>query len=145
MSAAIHARRPDLSPPLRGEPVTFERGLVGFPEWRHFLVGPAPAGEAAGLFMLQCLDPDGPVLLAIDPRRLRPDYQVKLSASDLRALQLESAQDALVLCTLTVREGGLVTANLLGPLVINPRARLGRQVVIGSSTFSARFRVGEVG
>jgi flagellar assembly factor FliW len=49
-----------------------------------------------------------------------------------------------IYCTLTVGGDGLITANLLGPLVINPRTRRGRQLVLTESGYSTRHPVAQL-
>ena len=52
----------------------------------------------------------------------------------------------MVLCLLTVDHGtgsgAAITANLLGPLVINSRTRIGRQVVLSDPDLTTRVPLG---
>lgn len=128
----------------QGRPLLFERGLIGFPEWRNFIISPVTTGPT-GVQTLRCVDPGGPTFLVVDARRVKADYRVRLSANDLRALQLTDPDDALVLGLVGLQDGGQVTINLLGPLVINPRLGLGRQVVMCTSSLSARCPIDEEG
>lgn len=119
--------------------ITFPQGLVGCADWQRF----ALLGSSEELVsQLQCLDHDGVCLLATDPRHICPDYQLHLSAADRRLLDLRDGQEPLILCTLTMRRRPLsITANLLGPLVINLESCLGRQLVLADSPYSPRHPV----
>ncbi len=120
--------------------ILFEEGLVGCPTWRHFVLEPDAAGPAIQL--LRCLDVEGVALYVADPFTIVPDYEFEIADADAEALELSDPRDALVLVVLTVHtQPPAVTANLLGPLVVNVRTGRGRQLVLGSSDYSVRHVV----
>jgi flagellar assembly factor FliW len=54
----------------------------------------------------------------------------------------EDETDLAAYCILSVQEEPFkVTANLLGPLVVNWQTGLGRQVIQSDSTYAARFPI----
>lgn len=110
--------------------LTFDDGLPGFPDARRFALLPVEGSDDL-FFWLQSLDDPGLSFLSIIPWPFFPDYEPELNEPDREALDLASASDALVLCLVTVhREERRVTANLLGPVIINERTRASRQVVL---------------
>lgn len=120
--------------------LAFDDGLVGCPDWRRFELEPDVAGPA--IHMLRCLDVEGVALYAADPFTIVPDYEFEIADPDAVALELSDPRDALVLVVLTIHEQPPeVTANLLGPLVVNVRTGRGRQLVLGASEYSARYVV----
>ncbi|MEK6250133.1 MAG: flagellar assembly protein FliW, partial [Planctomycetales bacterium] len=64
----------------------------------------------------------------VDPRRFVSDYLVRLDAVDWNPLGA-TPEDAMQVLTIVTRQQSRFTVNLLAPLVINRRRRLGRQVV----------------
>lgn len=153
MAIALQRERPLVSTRYT---LFFPEGLVGCPDWRHFVLQdlpslpPDPVGDEAGpadpheglLYMLRCLDDQAISFLVAEASRVYPEYVVELSPADIHALELEKVDQPLVLCTLTVRQRPLrVTANLLGPLVINPRTGLGRQVVLADTSYPVCYRL----
>jgi flagellar assembly factor FliW len=65
-----------------------------------------------------------------------------LSDADSAALGLVDPGDGLVLVLLTARgDPASVTANLLGPLVVNVRTGRGRQLVLAESGYSAQHPI----
>lgn len=107
--------------------VTFDEGLLGFPDvHRYALVDAADGGT---YYWLQAVDDPRLAFLAAVPWAFFPDYEPELGDADQEALGLTSAADAVVLCLLTVTDLA-VTANLLGPVVVNAATRRGRQVVL---------------
>lgn len=115
--------------------LTFPDGLLGFPDVTRFAL--LDAGDDGTYFWLQSLEDPQLAFLSAVPWAFFPDYEPELSASDQDALELTDAHDAIVLCLLTITDDA-VTANLLGPLVVNAVTRTGRQIVLGDSDYTTR-------
>ncbi len=113
----------------------FPDGLLGFPDARRFAL--VDAGDDATYFWLQALDDPHLAFLAAVPWAFFPDYEPELPEVDRAALDIVDPVDAVVLCLLTFTDEA-VTANLLGPLVVNATTRSGRQIVLGDSGYSAQ-------
>jgi flagellar assembly factor FliW len=123
-----------------GEVIAFPQGLIGCEKWRHFVLEANPPGDP--ILTLRCLDQPGIAFWVTDPFSIVSDYEVQISDAEGMSIGLKDLSDALVLCILTVRPPPMgVTANLLGPLVINVRERLGRQLVLSDSKYSVRHQV----
>jgi flagellar assembly factor FliW len=78
--------------------------------------------------------------VVVEPAGLIPDYELEIFDEDAATLELESPSDALILNIVTLRQDApsAATVNLLGPIVVNRRTRVGRQLVIANySRFSA--------
>ena len=117
--------------------LTFPEGLAGFPAAKQFTLVEVEGNEA--FLWLQSIDDPALAFLTTVPWPFFPDYEPELPDLDQELLALEDAGDALVLCLLTVRRDAReVTANLLGPLVVNQRTRTGRQVVLAESGLPVR-------
>src|SRR4029079_364608 len=67
-------------------------------------------------------------LAVVCPRRFVPDYQLRVSKSEMNPLELDDLAQAQVLLIVGKNQYG-VTLNLKAPLVINIDRRLGRQVM----------------
>lgn len=129
-------------------PIEFPAGLIGLEEWRRFVLVAHP--ESGPLCLLQSLDDARMSLIVVDPQQLVADYQIALSEADVQALQLPTGQKQPALagvkvgiyCILSVQaEPFMATANLLGPVVINWQAGLGRQVILSNSGYDPRFAI----
>ncbi len=104
-------------------------GLLGFVAMTTAVL--VPVDDDGLFFWLQSVDDPALAFLVLTPWPLFPDYAPELSDADQAALDLADASDALVLCLVTSHvEPRRFTANLLGPVVVNQRRRLGRQVVL---------------
>ncbi|MGH9103900.1 MAG: flagellar assembly protein FliW [Acidimicrobiales bacterium] len=117
--------------------VAFPSGLPGFPDARRFAFAPLPGLEPFG--KLRCLDREQLEFVVVPPAPLFPDYVVRVEEEDAARLGLERSEDALVLLIVTVPQApAQASANLLGPVVINPAARLAAQVVQHGSDYDVR-------
>jgi len=120
--------------------IEFVEGLLGFPEFRSYRIEETASGRP--FKWLRAVDEDGPEFAVLDPRYFRPDYSPPLPAEDLRALRLDDPGQAEVYVLVTVPDDPAeMTANLRGPVVINGRLGVGKQVVLLSGEFSARCRI----
>lgn len=129
----------------QSDPIEFPDGLIGLNEWRSFVMMSHPAGGS--LRLLQSLEDARVSLILMPPLEILPDYRLRLSDADAQALQytgdagavLPDSQDVSVYCILSIQDEPFsVTANLLGPLVINWDTGLGVQVIASDSHYNPR-------
>ena len=115
----------------------FPNGLFGFEDAHDFVLLPA---EREGLFWLQSMDFSALAFLLADPFRWVQGYSVDFPDCELASLAPAEAADLAVLAIVTLpRDAGeLPTVNLQGPVALNVRKRVGRQVVIQDSEFDVR-------
>ena len=121
--------------------VTFPKALPGFPGLGAFRLHEPEGGYP--LKFLQSLDHPEISFACVDAATVRMDFEVPLGPEDSAALALESPEDALVLTIVVVPEDDprRMTANLAGPLVINSRTRIGRQIELDSRTYPLAYPV----
>ena len=112
-------------------------GLVGFRELTLFVQLPDP--RVAGLSWLQSMTAPDIAFGLVAPPLALSDYRVELRPGDRAALELDDERSALIYVILNRGEGGGLTVNLQGPLVINPVKRLCRQLVLTSSRFAVKY------
>jgi flagellar assembly factor FliW len=113
--------------------IEFPDGLLGFPECTRFALISA---EESGVYAwLQSTDQAELSFLVVVPAPFFPDYEPEISEADCAALELVEPADAQILCLVTIQTT-LVTANLLGPVVLNVANRRARQVVLTDTELS---------
>ena len=113
----------------------FPDGLPGFPGARRFRLESLEDGLAP-FCALRSLEADGVQFVVVPPGAVFENYVVEVPEDDVELLGLQGADDALVVVIVTVSRPP--TANLLGPVVINRRTGVARQVVLQSSGYDAR-------
>jgi flagellar assembly factor FliW len=112
-------------------------GLVGFRGHTQFVLWADP--EVRGLTWLQSTSAPELAFALLPPPASAADYKVDLRPGDRASLELEDDRDLQVYVILNRGEGGGLTVNLQGPVVINKRRRIGRQMVLTSSRHSVRY------
>lgn len=107
--------------------VRFPRGIVGFEELRDFTL--LQIREESPLLVLQSLERPTLGLLVADPFAFLPEYSINVSDAEQELLQAGTAADLAVLVTVSIPPGKPeeTALNLLGPILINHRERIGLQ------------------
>lgn len=116
----------------------FDEGIPGFPDARAFALTEIDGGGEFRVFQ-SLEDPDLSMVVAV-PWLFFPDYAPELTDLEQRGLELESAEEALVFCSVTLDDGGIFM-NLLGPFIVNSRTRQGRQVVLTDQDYPIRAAI----
>jgi flagellar assembly factor FliW len=142
--------QPDLTAILgeESQSIEFPAGLVGLEEWHKFVIISHPAGGT--LRLLKSVEDPRVSFIVAAPNQIMAGYRLNLAHADADALRYagkpglvpEDETDLAAYCILSVQEEPFkVTANLLGPLVVNWQTGLGRQVIQSDSTYAARFPI----
>jgi len=114
-------------------------GILGFDGLRRYALLPE---DQSPLEWVQAMDDADIAFAVLDPFLFYPDYAFDLADAEVEALGLARPEDARVRVLLTLHESADgITANLLAPLVLNPRMRRARQVVLQQSELPLRFPV----
>jgi flagellar assembly factor FliW len=104
-------------------------GIPGFPTMHRAVLLPVDPDNL--FFWIQAADDPALAFLAVVPWTFFPDYEPEIPTQDQDELGLNDAHDALVLCLVTVhRDPDRLTANLLGPVIVNTATSTARQVVL---------------
>lgn len=118
--------------------VTFTHPIIGFPEHRRFVLLPGP--QEGITFWLQSTEIGDLAFILMDPRAVVADYSVDFGPHELEELAATDGAEleiyTLVVVPADPREA---RTNLKAPVVINPRARLGKQTILEKSDYPIRF------
>ncbi|MBI4912605.1 MAG: flagellar assembly protein FliW [Acidobacteria bacterium] len=116
------------------------KGLLGFPGLTKYRLLEPP--DAYPLKFLQSEEQPDLSFVVMDVASVKSDYVVPLPEEDARQLALEREEDALVLTLVVVpKDPRRMTTNLAGPLVINARTRVGRQIVLSGDQFPLQYPI----
>ena len=111
--------------------ITFPQGVVGLDHLRRFAL--VEDARVTPCRWLQSLDEPEIAFVVVDPRLVEPDYDPQLS----------DVSHAVLLAIITLSPvPQQSTVNLLAPIVIDTKARQGRQVVLHESGYSLRHPIG---
>lgn len=116
--------------------LTFPTGLVGLPELRRFeLTLPSREGP---LGWLQSLEEPAIGFAVADPFWFKPGYEVHLSEAEVQRLGLGGDPPLVLVIVRIPEDPAAMTANLVGPLLINPATGAGCQVVLEDTSYNLR-------
>ena len=123
--------------------ITFSPGLLGFTELHRYIL--IEHGQDSPFLWLQCVDDPAIAFVVLDPAHIVPDYQPGPPEAVLKQVEALTPADLKVLVILTIPPGRPqdMTANLLGPVLINLQTRRGKQLVLERSPYSHQHRVME--
>lgn len=115
-------------------------GLIGFEDCHRFVV--VNLEQTAPIAWLQSLDDGAVAFPIIDPWLVVPKYSPVVCDFDAGVLGLSEDAPKLVYCVVTIPRGGAsMTMNLLGPIVINPLSRKGKQVIVLNDQYAVRHPI----
>jgi flagellar assembly factor FliW len=108
--------------------ITLSSGLFGFESFTEYILLDA---ERQPFYWLQSLDVEQAAFILVNPFLFRPDYEVDINDEELREIGLSAPEKALIFSIVTIpSNGGPMTANLQGPLIINRESRMGKQAIL---------------
>lgn len=123
-----------------GDLIRFPEGILGFAPLKLYVL--VDTNAESPLKWLQSCEMEDLAFVVCDPRVFLPGYMVPVRAEDLEMLELKDLTSALVMVIMNIPDDPRrMTANLKGPIVVNPGNMRARQMVINDPEVSTRFRV----
>ena len=121
--------------------LTFVEPILGFGDSHRFVI--LDHAEDSPFKWLQSADEPALAFVVTNPRFFGIEYEFALPDEAASLLNIQSADDALVLTIVNIPQGdpGKMTANLLGPVVINQANRRAMQVVLSDTGYSTKTRL----
>lgn len=117
--------------------ILFNNGIPSFLDEKEFTI--LPFGDGTPFFILQSIETPGLAFVVVSPFDFFADYEVKLSDQVIQALEIETQEDIVIFTTLTIQEPFKnTTTNLQGPIVINDKKKLGKQVILADSPYKTK-------
>ncbi len=110
--------------------ITMTASFLGFPHCHRFVLRPHKPDSP--FMWLQAVDSPELAFVVIQATALNPEYRPVIPGSIRKELKIKTNEEMDLLLILTVprKDPGKMTANLLGPVAINTRERLARQVLL---------------
>ncbi len=119
--------------------LVFAQGLLGFPNSSQYVVVEV---EETPYVWLQSVDEEDVAFLATSPFIFFPGYDLELGDEEQKSIEVEDPSQVEVLALLTIHRAGeqpeSITANLLGPIVVNTESRRALQLVLDNPDYTTR-------
>ena len=119
---------------------TFPEGILGFDYIRKFVL---LEEENSPFLWLQAIEEPDLAFVVIQPITFMQEYQLMISSSDMEAIGAEKPEELLVyaIVTIPVDRPADMTANLQGPIILNPEKLLGRQAISLSEKYCVKHPI----
>ncbi len=125
-----------------GNLLDFGGSIMGFEEYSKFYL--LDNNDENSIFkVLQSADKEDLSWIVIDPFIPFPDYELEVHDGDIASLGIQSQKDVIALVMVTIVDGDYqnMTANLLGPIIINIKNKLGKQCIIKSDKYTTKHKL----
>lgn len=108
----------------------FPNGVYAFEEAKHFALI-SPLGEDVYPMWLQCIDDIAPCFIVFDPTLIYNGYEISLSESEKKLLNLDGSEKIKALCIAKVPDDyKKTTVNMKSPIIMNMKERLAAQIIL---------------
>ena len=112
-------------------------GMPGFPGMKRFVI--LEREETRPFLWYQCVDDPDLAFVIINPHCFQPDYSVDLGTAMRDMSWRDDREEALAVYVIVNASEGVpenITANLIGPIVVNSGKKEATQLVITGSPYS---------
>lgn len=117
----------------------FPDGIYGFESDKRFVVFSREI-EGYSFLYLQSMDNLVPCFLVFEPWDIHPSYSPAVSVEDLGSCQVDNVDDLIFLVIATVpRKIEDLSVNIKSPVVLNPKTRQAKQVILQNPDYTVRF------
>ncbi|MDA3900667.1 MAG: flagellar assembly protein FliW [Spirochaetes bacterium] len=119
---------------------SFPDGLFGFENLKKFTI--VEEADSPMMWLQSCNEPDLAfvILRVLD---FMKEYDLSISQGDLEAVLVDdpSKLEVFAIITIPLDNPSDMTANLMGPIIINMKKRIGRQVISLSDKYKTKHCV----
>lgn len=121
--------------------INFPEGLPAFEDQRRFII--MPMDENGLFFYLQAVDNPDLCFIMADPFPFFPNYEAELGDEEVGKLNVAEAGNNISLFTiLTIPEDFKnTTANLLAPILINGKQKIGLQFILINNDYNTKHLI----
>lgn len=121
--------------------INFPQGLLGFPDEKQFIII-NDEDEENSFQWLQSLDQPDLAFVIINPFLIYEDYDIKISKTIKDKLEIGDIKDLAIYSIVVIpQDVEKMTANLLGPLVINVNKKIGKQIILDDNRYTTKHYI----
>jgi len=121
--------------------ILFPDGIIGFEGITSYFLIDSKEGP---YYWLQSEEHPELAFILINPRIFMTGYKLMVQSEDLEAIGVEEQSDPLDFAIVTVPEDHKkISANLMGPIIINKKTRVARQVISENDEYGVKHYIME--
>lgn len=118
--------------------IHFQEGIPAFEEEKEFIIILNEDKENP-FHWLQSVKNSELSFVILNPFEIFSDYDILLPETAINKLNIEKEEDVIIYSMVVVPEDMIkMTTNLLGPIVINTKEMLGKQVILDDERYSTK-------
>lgn len=122
------------------EIIDFQDGLLGFEDAKGYVLINMAQDEI--FKCLQSIDRKEVAFIVINPWDAFKDYDIDVNDGEIESFRDKDVKNFAVYTILTITEERM-TANLIGPVIINIKTRQGKQIVLHKSCYTTKHIIKE--
>lgn len=109
----------------------FPNGILGFPEHkRFFFLKIVNDNLPFPIEIMHSFDSNNLAFLVTDPSHILPTFSILASPKDLEDIKVSDISDVAIRVILCIEGKNKVTCNLLAPIILNIKDRLGKHLIL---------------
>ena len=118
--------------------IHFSEGLIGFPEDNKYII--MEHKPDSPFMWLQSLTTPALAFVIVNPFQIYTNYLKDISPEEENVLKPGKNETVMIFTIVTIPHGRAEesTVNLMGPVVIDPESKKGKQVILTNSDYSHR-------
>ena len=114
--------------------------ILGFDHLKRYIL--LKQDEKTPFSWFQSVEVGSLAFVVMNPQIIKADYEPEIDDSDVELLEIEKADDVILLSIVTIRSAPmLISANLRAPIVINSKKRLAKQIVLEDPDLPVQYEI----
>ena len=116
------------------------KGILGFSQLSKYVI--IEKSEYDPFKWLQSVEDPDVAFVIVDPTLLFPNYKLEVHEKELEELNFQQMKDLITYVIVTVpSDPSQMSADLLGPVVINSKKRMAKQAVMPNSPYTTKHYI----
>jgi flagellar assembly factor FliW len=121
--------------------IHFPEGILGFEEEKKFVVI-NDEDEESPFGWLQAIENPELTFVIINPFFVYPNYDITIPETAQKKLEIQDKKDLIIYSIVVVpKDIEKMTANLIGPIIINTKKMIGKQVILDDDRYSTKHYI----
>lgn len=121
--------------------IQFQEGLPAFEDEKEFVII-LNEDEENPFHWLQSIKSPNLSFVILNPFEIFKDYDLLLPETAINKLKIEKQEDIIIYTMVVVPDDMTkMTTNLLGPIVINTKGKLGKQVILEETKYNTKHLI----
>jgi flagellar assembly factor FliW len=113
-------------------------GIIGFEHLKKYILH--IKDEENPFWWFQSLDDGAISFVVINPFVAKADYGPVIDDNDTKLLEIENAEDVVLLTIVTIRQTPFsASVNLRAPIVVNAKKKIAKQVILEDPAYPVRY------